>query len=430
MTAIAPAAGFLLLLGLGFFFGLAFEEFYAHGGDARPGGVRSFPLLALIGALLYRLDTARLLPLTAGLLVLGAWLTSYYWRHIGETDPEGRPNVGLMTAICNVLVYLLGPLAFTEPPWVAIGATVVAVLLLTARERLHGFARRLEVGEIVTAGKFLLLTGLVLPFLPNEPVTSLTEITPHQVWLAVLAVCTVSYASYLLQRYVAPPEGGLWTAVLGGLYSSTATTVVLARRARADPALVGQAQTGIVLATSIMYLRMLIIVAMFDRRLAISLAPALLELAALGLILAALWHRVSRVSAGRAAAAEAPANPLELTAALIFALLFVAVSLAAAWVRDRFGAAGLYGLAAIVGLTDIDPFVLSIASGAGAPLVGSTATAAILIAASSNNVLKAIYTAGFAGVRTSLAPAGALALLALAGGGIAWWMTGSAIHSG
>src|SRR5580704_2646151 len=139
-----PAAGFLLLLGLGFFFGLAFEEFYGQRGQARPGGVRSFPLLALIGALLYRFDTARLLPVAAGLLVLGAWLTCSYSRHIGETDPGGRRYVGLMTAICNVLAYLLGPAAFAEPAWVAIGITVVAVLLLTARDKLHGFARRLE----------------------------------------------------------------------------------------------------------------------------------------------------------------------------------------------------------------------------------------------------------------------------------------------
>jgi uncharacterized membrane protein (DUF4010 family) len=126
------------------------------------------------------------------------WLTCYYWRHIGETDAEGFPNVGLMVPICNVLAYLLGPVALAEPPWVAIGATVSAVLFLTAREGLHGFARRLEVGEIVNAGRFLLVTGFVLPLLPDTPVTDLTSITPHQVWLAVVAVCTVSYVSSLL----------------------------------------------------------------------------------------------------------------------------------------------------------------------------------------------------------------------------------------
>jgi uncharacterized membrane protein (DUF4010 family) len=424
ITADTPIAGFLLLLGLGFFFGLAFEEFNATSGQARPGGVRSFPLLALAGALLYRLDTAHLVTLTAGLLILGGWLALHYWRQLAELDAEGRPNVGLMTPVCNVLAYLLGPVAFAEPPWVAIGVTVLAVLLLTAREKLHGFARHLDVREIVTAGKFLILTGLVLPFLPDQPLTTLTSLTPRQVWLAVLAVCTVSYASYLLQRTVAPRQSGLWTAVLGGLYSSTATTVVLARRARAVPGLEPQAQTGIILASAIMYLRILIVVALFDQPLALALAPALLSLAVAGLAFAGLRYRSSRDQNASAVDGGAPDNPLELSAAFIFAVLFVAVSLTIAWARSRFGAAGLYVLAGIVGLTDIDPFVLSLASSGGSSPPATAAVAAILIASSSNNLLKAVYAAAFAGFRAAL-PA-ALALAALAGGGCiaAWWALG------
>jgi uncharacterized membrane protein (DUF4010 family) len=422
MATLSPIAGFLLLLGLGFFFGLAFEEFHAQAGQARPGGVRSFPLLALAGGLLYRLDTQHLLPLSVGLLVLGTWLTCYYWRHVEEIDPDGRPNVGLMVPICNVLAYLLGPIALAEPAWMAIGVTVVAVLLLTARERLHGLARHLEVGEIITAGKFLILTGLVLPFLPNEPVTHLTEITPHQVWLAVLAVATVSYASYLLQRYVAPPGAGLWVALLGGLYSSTATTVILARRAGAEPTMLRQAQTGIMLATSVMYVRLLIIVAMFDLPLARALAPPLLALAIVGLALAALWYRLSAAPPAAEAAAAPPANPLELSAAFIFAALFVAISLASTWARSEFGQNGLFGLAAIVGFADIDPFVLSIAGGGAGSLSPGAGAAAILVAAASNNVLKAAYAVAFAGGRAAAAPAAVLALLALGGAGAAWWI--------
>lgn len=108
-------------------------------------------------------------------------------------------------------------------------------------------------------------------------------------------------------------------------------------------------------------------------------------------------------------------NPLEIAPALIFAALFVAVSLAASWARERFGATGVFGLAAIVGLTDIDPFVLSIASGGAVLLPGNTAAAAVLIAASSNNVLKAAYAAGFAGCKRAVAPAVGLILLALGG---------------
>jgi uncharacterized membrane protein (DUF4010 family) len=304
----------------------------------------------------------------------------------------------------------------------AIGTAVTAVLLLTARERLHGLAHRVETGEIVTAGKFLILTGLVLPFLPEKPITALSEVTPHQVWVAVIAVSTVSYASYLLRRYVAPPGAELWVAVLGGLYSSTVTTVVLARRARADAGMLKQAQTGIILATSIMYVRLLIIVAVFDRQLAIRLATPSLILAMTGLVLAGLCYRMSTSPTAKpATAARTPVNPLELTAAFIFAALFIAISLASGWVRNQFGEGGLLALAAIVGLTDIDPFVLSVVAGGAQFLSAGGAVAAILIAASSNNLIKAAYAVGFAGVRAAAVPAAALGLLAVGGAAAAWW---------
>jgi uncharacterized membrane protein (DUF4010 family) len=425
MNIDTPVARFLLLLGLSFFFGLAFEEFHSRSKQARPGGVRSFPLLALAGALLYRLDTRQLLPMSVGLLVLGLWLACFYWHRFGEADEQGVTSAGLMAPICNVIAYVLGPVVLAEPPWVAVGATVAAVLFLTAREKLHGLARRIETSEIVTAGKFLMLTGLVLPLLPDRPVTDLTEITPHQVWLAVLAVCTVSYASYLLQRYVAPAGAGLWVALLGGFYSSTATTVVLARRARAEPVTLLQAQTGIILATAVMYLRLLVIILVFNRPLAFGLAPTLLGLSIFGLVMAGCWYWINRKHVVPTQGAKQPANPLELGAAVIFAALFVLISLASAWVRSRFGTTGLYLLAAIVGVSDIDPFVLSLAEHGAGQMPVASGVVAILIATSSNNFLKAGYAAAFAGARASLPPAAALGVLALCGIGVAVWLASS-----
>ena len=422
MTIDTPIVRFLLLLGLGFFFGLAFEEFHAGNNQARPGGIRSFPLLALIGALLYRLDPDRLLPASVGLLVLGAWLACYYWRHVSELDTDGRPNVGLMVPVCNVLAYLIGPAALAEPPWIAIGTTVTAVLLLTARAKLHGFARHIEVGEIITAGKFLILSGLILPLLPDQPVTNLTEITPYQVWLAVLAVCTVSYASYLLQRYVAPNGAGLWVALLGGFYSSTATTVVLARRARANPAALPQAQMGIIVATSVMYLRLVIIVGVFNRPLAFGLAPTLLALATAGFVMVGLCYWTRGRNTDDRTPANSSANPLEIGAAAVFATLFVVISLVSAWARTHYGATGIYLLSAIVGVSDIDPFVLSLAEHGAGQMPLRVAVVAILIASASNNLLKAGYVAAFAGARASAVPAAALVLLALGGLGSAGWL--------
>jgi len=416
-TAPSPAS-VALLLGLSFFLGLAFEDFFAQSPRRRPGGIRTFPMLALAGGVLYLLDPSRFIPFTGGLLVLGSWLIVYYRAHVGAADEQGEPNVGIVVPILNIHAYLLGAVALALPPWIAVTMTVVAVLLLTGREQLHALARRLEIKEIVTAGQFLVLTGIVLPLLPNQPVTTLTPITPRQVWLALVVVCTFSYVSYLAQRYWAAAAGGLWMAALGGLYSSTATTVVLARQAKAEPALRRQAQAGITLATAIMYLRILAIVAVFNWGLARALLMPMCALSAAGFIFCAVqyrWRIGAEKQSAQAIHLAAGANPLELGAAAIFALLFVAVSLATVLVKSQLGISGIYALAAIVGISDIDPFVLNLAQGGITGVENAALAAAILIAASSNNILKAAYAAGFAGGKATAASAVALVALAVAG---------------
>jgi len=414
-----PLLRLLMLIGLGFFLGLAFEDFYARAHQKRPGGIRTFPLLALAGALLYLLDPARLLPVSVGLLALGGWLACYYWQHARETDAEGFPNVGLIVPLCNVLAYLLGPISLAEPPWVAVGTTVACVLFLTAREGLHGFARRIELGEIVNAGRFLLLTGFILPVLPSTPVSSLTSLTPFQVWLAVIAVCSVSYASYLLQRYVVPSGATLLTAVLGGFYSSTATIAVLARHARNDGTALPQVRTGIILAGAVMYLRLLIIIAIFDQPLAWGLAPALLGLCALGVAMAGACYWTGGAEPEGGPAVTRPDNPLELGTAAIFAVMFVVVSIVTSWAMRNFGTLGIYGVAAIVGVTDVNPFVLTLAQHGAGAVSTSVGVIATLMATSSNNVFQAIYAATYSGGKAGVAPSLGLALLALGGIGTA-----------
>jgi uncharacterized membrane protein (DUF4010 family) len=403
-----------LLLGLSFFLGLAFEDFFAHAKTKRPGGIRTFPMLALAGGMLYLFDPAHFVPFTAGLVLLGIWLSLFYREHIRERDEQGEPNVGIMVLLLNVHAYLLGAIALALPNWVAVGTTVVAVLLLTGREQLHELARRVEVKEIVTAGQFLVLTGIILPLLPTEPVTTLTSITPRQAWLALVVICTLSYASYLAQRYLVPTTGGLWAAALGGLYSSTATTVVLARRARTDESMRPQAQVGITLATGIMYLRILTIVAIFNLALAYRLAIPLLALSLAALLICALqyWFSRSRFKSERISLGQ---NPLELGAAAIFAILFILISLLSTWVTTQFGVTGVYWLASIIGFTDIDPFVINLAQGGTSAAPTEAIASAILIAASSNNLLKAGYAVLFAGGRTTAQSAAALSVLAAAG---------------
>jgi uncharacterized membrane protein (DUF4010 family) len=412
LTPLELAERLALVLGLAIFLGLAFEDVYKRDERARPGGVRTFPILALTGAMLYLIEPRYALAFVAGLLALGLWLHTFLRR----AEPSDERASSLMIPASNLLAYAIGPIALFEPPWVAVAVSVAAVLLLGTREKMHRLVRILPGEELLTAGKFLVLVGIILPLVPNRPVTDLTPLTPYQLWLAVVAVCGVSYASYLLQRYAPTKDGkGLLPAVLGGIYSSTTTTVVLAKRQRDVGAARSDLAAGIAIATSIMYLRLGVIIAIFNLRLAWALAPALAGLFAVGAALALYeWRRIARRPAGAGLAVPA-VNPLEVPTALIFAALFVAISVLSAWVGAVFGQTGVLSLAAIVGFTDIDPFVLSIAQG-GLPTVPTAVLcAAIIVAASSNNVLKAAYAVVFGGFASSRRPAAMLVLLAVLG---------------
>lgn len=399
-----------LALALAVFLGLAFEDVYKREERATPGGVRTFPILCLSGAMLYLVEPRHALAFIAGLLALGFWLFAFV-----RNAPPAAGGRTLMVPASNMLAYVIGPIAIAEPAWVAVAVAVTAVLLVGAREKLHRLVQIVPRDELLTAGEFVILFGVILPLLPDRQVTSLTPLTPYQVWLAVVAVCALSYASYLVQRYLPKKEDALLPALLGGLYSSTATTVVLSKRQREAGRAGADLAAGIVAATAVMYLRLDAVVAIFNWRLALALAPALAALFALGAVMTWLeWRRFKAAGKG-AGLAIAAVNPLELPTAVVFAVLFVVISVASGWVASAFGGAGVLSLAAVVGVTDIDPFVLSIAQGGVVGVPPGTLEAAVIIAASSNNLVKAGYAVGFGGLAAARRPAAMLVILALAG---------------
>ena len=411
MQPLELAGRLALAVGLAVFMGLAFEETYKTGERSSPGGIRTFPMLAMGGATLYLIDPAHALAFIAGLLGLAAWLTAYL-----RAAPRTPEPPSFMVPASNLLAFTLGPIALMQPQWVAVALAVTAVLLLGAREKLHRLIHVVPREELITAGMFLILVGIVLPLVPHKQVTQLTPLTPYGVWLAVVTVCTLSYLSYLLQRYAPIRHAALLPAVLGGAYSSTATTVVLAKRLRGTKQAPADISAGIVAATAIMYIRLGVVVAVFDLDFAIALAPGLAALSAIGALLAIYEWRRPRPRNARSDLAVVPKNPLQIPAALIFAALIVVISIVSAWVKGTFGESGILVLSAVVGATDIDPFVLNIAQGGIAGMSLASLSAAVLIAASSNNVAKAAYAVGFGG---AAARRPAIMLLALAALGVA-----------
>ncbi len=409
LTPLELAGRLALAVGLAVFMGLAFEETYKKGERSSPGGIRTFPMLAMGGATLYLIEPTHALAFVAGLLGLAAWLHAFL-----RAAPQTPEPPSFMIPASNLLAYVIGPIALLQPPWVAVALTVAAVLLLGARERLHRLIHVVPRDELITAGMFLILVGIILPLVPHQRVSSLTPLTPYGVWLAVVTICTLSYLSYLLQRYAPIKNAALLPAVLGGAYSSTATTVVLAKRLRETKQAPADISAGIVAATAVMYVRLGIVVAVFDTHFALTLAPALAALCAIGAALSIYEWRRPRPRAARNSLAVLPKNPLQIPTALIFALLIVVISAISAWVKGAFGESGILALSAVVGLTDIDPFVLNIAQGGIAGMPVASLCAAVLIAASSNNVAKAAYAIGFGGV-AGRRPAVMLLALALLG---------------
>jgi uncharacterized membrane protein (DUF4010 family) len=410
---------YAVLLALSLFFGFAFEEFFGEDDPPVPGGIRTFPLISLAGAALYLIEPHFALAFIAGLFVLGAWVYLY----IRAVLEQGRkPADGpLIVPVCVLIAYVLGPIALTQPLWISFALVVGAVLLVGSRAWLHALVARVPREEAVTLGQFLLLVGVVLPLLYNAPPIPYTDITPFKVWLAVIAVSTLSYASYLLQRFVLPGRGAIVAAALGGLYSSTATTVVLARDAR-DEGVTAEITAGIVIATAMMYLRMLVVVVIFNATLARAILVPMLVLAVISAAIAALLARVGPKVERDAKAAMLPSNPLQLGTALIFAVLLIVISVVSTWVQAHLGAHGVLALAAVVGFTDIDPFVVSLAQGSAASIGIAFSAVAIVVASSSNNLLKAIYTLAFSRRREALVPAAALGVLCVLGLITAWIM--------
>jgi uncharacterized membrane protein (DUF4010 family) len=377
-------------------------------------GVRTMPIIGLLGHVLTMIAAGNPVLPAVGLAVVGGFFMIEY------IDKVRQQRVGFTTECTGLIAYSVGILVASGRPQVAAALTVATVLLLTGKQPLRQFAGALPRQEIVTFVTFMLLAVVILPVLPNQDFTRF-RLNPFQAWLVVVAVSGISYASYILQRLTRSDESLLLTGLLGGLYSSTATTVALARRSSGEPNPRAYAG-GIILATGTMYLRILLLVATFSTDLGRQLMPPLLGLAVVGIVAGTALIRMQRVRR-RVRAETQPAeeiqHPLEIRAAVLFAALYLGLGIVTKLTTEHLGESGLLALAAVVGLTDIVPFILGVARELGSSVQPAAAVTAIMVSIASNNVVKGIYALAL-GDRTtgwwSLAGLTVLAVLTIAVG--------------
>ncbi len=297
-------------------------------------------------------------------------------------------NLSATSAIALLLTFALGAVAALGQPTLAVAAAVGAAVLLDLRSTLHSGLRLMEHRELRAALQMLVLTAVVLPLLPDAAYGPYGALNPARLWWAVVLIAGLSLSGHVAMRLGGAQRGLLWTGLLGGLASSTAATVALARRTREQPALLDAAAAGAVCACAVMFGRIAVVL--------LTLAPALglrllVPLAACGAVLLFIGLRQWRRRAPDAPATDgAQMRPFDLTTALGFGAFLGAMAVLAEASKAWFGVGGLYALALLSGLADVDAITVSIAGMArtqGIALAG--AAVAIGAAVLSNLVAKA-----------------------------------------
>ncbi len=355
--------------------------------ESRFGTDRTFTLIGILGFVLYVLNPQTLVPFLVGFVLIGILLGIYYVEKM-----RVKKEFGITSLVIALITYCLAPIIYTQTDWMVI-LLVVAVLVLTeVKQSLIALSKKFDSKEFTTLAKFLVIAGVILPLLPDQQISDTLRFSPYHFWLAIVAVSGISYFSYLLKKFVFPTSGVILTGILGGLYSSTATTVILARKSKESPG-DNKIAVAIILATTMMYLRIFLLSLFFNQTLAIRLAPAFVALIVVSILLALyffMWDK-RKSSQEKPVDQLAPhANPLEFKTALLFGSLFIFFAVLTQYINQNFGSSGIKILSFLVGVTDIDPFIINLLQ-SKMNIADGFLVMAIVNATTSNNLLKMVY---------------------------------------
>ena len=350
-------------------------------------GLRTFILYALFGALCGWLSLAFESPwvLAAGLLAAAAAMLAGYVMSV-RMDAD---NMGQTTEIAALATFLLGAVAAHGERELAAGLGVAVAAILAYKQPLHGFVEKLDSDDVYAALRLLVATFIVLPILPDEPFDPWDALNPQSLWLLVLLISGLSLVGYVLTRVLGVERGIPITGLAGGLASSTAATLSLARQSsepqygKAGAAILA----GVLLAWTVSFVRVFVELLIVNRALLPAVLPAL---GAMSVVCAAFaWLMLRRAGRDAGAAREvALRNPFSLTSAIKFAAVFAVVLLVVKIVPSEAPATGMYAIAALAGTTNVDAMTLSMAQYARTNSA-QVAANAITISILSNTVVKA-----------------------------------------
>lgn len=419
----ATLRNFAIALLIGAMVGVEREKRRLSEGSSGVGGLRTFIVMAQVGALAAwlgrEIGTPWLFP--AAILAAAGTLIAAYVANV-RASPD---TVGMTTEIAALEVCLLGGACTLGYPELAVVLGVVTAAVLAYKQPLHGLVEKLGWDDIFAGLRLLIATFIVLPLLPNRTLDPWQSINPYALWLLVILISGLSLVGYVATRWLGPGRGAAVTGVTGGLVSSTAVTLSFARRSRdfRGSHSVSALACGVLLAWTVMCARILVEIAVVHPRLLAVAWPPFVAMGGVGLVAAWLFFRGSGPpTRGDGVADDVPLrNPFSLREACRFALLFAAVLLAVHLVERYAPAGGVYVVALLAGITDVDAITLSLADKARQGGDPAVAVQAIFLAAAANTAVKAglVAALGSVALRTRVAAA---TMVMLAAGAAALWL--------
>jgi uncharacterized membrane protein (DUF4010 family) len=364
------------------------ERQQAHAGrpSADFGGIRTFPFLAMLGAI------AALLKPAFGSWTIGAFLLAIVvFLAIAQTRAKGD-DVGVTSEIAAIITYGMGVLAASfdllpdAPRFLLVfGVAGATIALLALKRPLHGFVAKVSDDDVFATAKFVLLAVVVIPLLPNETIGPLDVLNPRKIGLMIVLVAGVSFAGYVAARVVGSRRGLLVTGLVGGVVSSTALTLALSGRAKEHPALRQLCAVAITAACATMFARMIVIVGVADRVLLPKVALPLGAMAFAGSVIAGLAYREV---AGQKGDPVPFRNPFEVWRAIKFGVLYGLILLAVKAAQEYASTSGLYLSIVFASLADVDAITLSLAELRRSGMSTGSAAAGITLAAIVNTISK------------------------------------------
>ncbi len=384
-----------IALALGILVGLQRER-----ADPVIAGLRTFPIITMLGTLAAAMDMSRDAQgwiIAAGFVSIVAVVSVTNLHRLRHPDSD----FGMTTEVAILMMYAVGAYLVVGHRVVSVAAGAVVAVLLQFKPELHGMATRLGDQDLRAIMTFVLITCIVLPVLPNttyDLVAPLNVLNPFEIWLMVVLMVGISLSGYLAYKFVGRNAGIMLGGILGGAVSSTATTISYAKRTRAEAAHGRMAALVIVIASSVSFVRVLIEIFLVAPQQFIILAPPILVMMSVGVLVAVVtWLRVQR----EPVEPPAPKNPTQWRSAVVFAVLYAGVLMALAAAKAYLGGQGLYGIAIVSGLTDMDAITLSISRmvrlGANGGLATSDAWRLIVVASLGNLVFKWLMAAAAGG---------------------------------